>query len=140
MSNHEPHRVSLEVNDPIVVDILNLMASRDAKGYKKYGTTTMDNPLTLQQWCQHALEETLDKAVYLQRIIRKLEEDPDFSIRNEFHARMSKIINAKVTVEDKLTQLSKGLSRSKLESEKEIGQKLSALARELAGIPAPGRG
>lgn len=68
-------QVILEVNDPVVEMVAQEMASRDRKGFAKYGTTTMDNPLTLKQWLQHALEETLDKAVYLKRAILKIEEE-----------------------------------------------------------------
>lgn len=65
--------------DPIVQDVMDLMAAREAKGRIKYGTTTYDNPLSLKQWLQHALEETLDKAVYLRRAIVEIEQsgDPD---------------------------------------------------------------
>lgn len=60
-------------NDPTVNEVIQEMLARDAKGFVKYGVTTADNPLTLRQWLQHALEETLDKAVYLRRAIRELD-------------------------------------------------------------------
>jgi len=40
---------------------------RQVFGYKKYGMTVEDNPLTLKQWLRHAYEETLDQAIYLKR-------------------------------------------------------------------------
>ena len=34
------------------------------------------NPLTLRDWLQHALEESLDHAIYLQRAIEELDKQP----------------------------------------------------------------
>lgn len=52
-----------------------LLLQRSLVGVEKYGTTTDNNPLELRQWLQHALEEALDFANYLQAAITKLEED-----------------------------------------------------------------
>lgn len=52
-----------------------LIAQRQAIGVNKYGTTVADNPLSLKEWLQHALEEALDQAVYLQRAIEELEKN-----------------------------------------------------------------
>ncbi len=49
------------------------IASRQAMGIAKYGTTVADNPLELRAWLQHAYEETLDKAVYLRRAIAEID-------------------------------------------------------------------
>lgn len=49
------------------------IAARQARGMAKYGTSVADNPLTLRQWLQHALEECLDQAVYLRRAIAELD-------------------------------------------------------------------
>ena len=46
---------------------------RAKKGYAKYGTTMTRNDLSLRDWAQHALEEALDLAIYLKRIIRDLD-------------------------------------------------------------------
>jgi hypothetical protein len=43
------------------------------RGIEKYGTTVSDNPLPLRAWLRHALEETLDNAIYLQRAIEELD-------------------------------------------------------------------
>lgn len=48
------------------------IASRQALGVAKYGTTVADNPLSLEQWLQHAYEECLDQAVYMRRAIEEL--------------------------------------------------------------------
>lgn len=49
------------------------IAARQARGMAKYGTSVADNPLTLRQWLQHAMEEALDQAVYLRRAIAELD-------------------------------------------------------------------
>lgn len=49
--------------------------TRQRAGIAKYGTTVADNPLSLRQWLQHALEECLDQAVYLRRAIAKIDEE-----------------------------------------------------------------
>lgn len=43
-------------------------------GIAKYGTTVSENPLELRQWVQNAYEESLDLAIYLRRIMEKLDE------------------------------------------------------------------
>ena len=54
----------------VCVDIVR----RQQIGINKYGTTVADNPLELRQWVQHAYEEALDQAIYLKRIMEKLDE------------------------------------------------------------------
>jgi sulfur carrier protein ThiS len=49
--------------------LMQMLASRANVGLAKYGVTVSGSPLTRQQWLQHALEEALDLAVYLQRLI-----------------------------------------------------------------------
>jgi hypothetical protein len=58
----------------IEADLCAEIAARQSKGIQKYGTTVADNPLTLRQWLQHALEEALDQAVYLKRAIAELDK------------------------------------------------------------------
>ena len=50
------------------------IAKRQSLGIAKYGTTVADNPLTLEQWLQHAYEECLDQAVYLKRAMAELKK------------------------------------------------------------------
>lgn len=59
--------------DPNVQKVIEQMRARAQVGLKKYGVTTFDNPLTLKQWLQHALEETMDQAVYLQAAIEQID-------------------------------------------------------------------
>lgn len=47
------------------------IARRQALGVIKYGQTVAENPLTHEQWLQHAYEEALDLAVYLKRAMTK---------------------------------------------------------------------
>ena len=45
------------------------IAARQRRGVQKYGVTVEANPLSLEQWLQHAYEECLDQAVYLKKAI-----------------------------------------------------------------------
>ena len=54
--------------------VCQLIAERQMQGIEKYGTTVHANPLTLRDWLQHALEESLDHAIYLQRAIEELDK------------------------------------------------------------------
>ena len=60
-----------DIEKQICEDILR----RQQLGLKKYGFTVANNPLTLEQWLQHAYEETLDTAVYLKRSIEQIKEE-----------------------------------------------------------------
>jgi hypothetical protein len=59
------------------------IAERQRKGIAKYGTTVEQNPLTRQQWLQHAYEEALDLAVYLKRLIDDEQNPPPDSVWHE---------------------------------------------------------
>ncbi len=48
--------------------------ARQKVGIKKYGVTVAQNPLSEQQWLQHAYEESLDLSIYLKRIIESKEQ------------------------------------------------------------------
>lgn len=50
-------------------------------------TTVAENPLPLRQWLQHALEEALDQAVYLQRAIEELERQEPLHFMKENNER-----------------------------------------------------
>jgi hypothetical protein len=54
----------------VCVDIVR----RQQMGIAKYGTTVSENPLELRQWVEHAYQEALDQAIYLKRIMEKLDE------------------------------------------------------------------
>lgn len=57
----------------IEAEVCAEIARRQALGIAKYGQTVAENPLSLRQWLQHALEEALDLAVYLKRAIAELD-------------------------------------------------------------------
>lgn len=57
--------------------VCDLIAQRQLFGLNKYKTTVADNPLSLREWLQHALEETLDKAIYLKRAINEIDAKAD---------------------------------------------------------------
>lgn len=57
--------------------VIAMIAERQELGIRKYGQTVAENPLTLREWLQHALEETLDKAIYLQRAIEEIDRNQD---------------------------------------------------------------
>lgn len=63
------------ITDPNVEKVRELLLQRSQVGIEKYGTTTDRDDLKLEDWLRHALEETLDKAVYLQAALTKLEEE-----------------------------------------------------------------
>lgn len=57
------------------------IAARQARGMAKYGTSVANNPLSLRQWLQHAMEEALDQAVYLRRAIAELDAQAGEALR-----------------------------------------------------------
>lgn len=50
------------------------IARRQQLGINKYSTTVADNNLSLREWLQHALEESLDQAIYLRRAIAEIDK------------------------------------------------------------------
>lgn len=61
--------------DPNVEKNRALLLQRSIIGLKKYGVTTSDNPLSLREWLNHALEDALDMANYLQAAITKIDNE-----------------------------------------------------------------
>ena len=57
--------------------VMHMIAKRQEMGIKKYGCSVTENPLVLRQWLQHALEEALDMAVYLQRSIEEIDRNAE---------------------------------------------------------------
>ena len=51
------------------LEVCRDIAARQNHGQKKYGTTVAENPLKIEQWAQHAYEESLDFPIYLKRLI-----------------------------------------------------------------------
>lgn len=59
--------------DPVIEQLVAELRRRSEYGLKKYGVPLSREDLTLLDWLKLALEETLDKAGYLQCAINKLE-------------------------------------------------------------------
>ena len=57
-----------KVTDKNVEELISMLANRMKTGYTKYGTTTERTDLSPTDWIQHAIEEALDFAVYLQKL------------------------------------------------------------------------
>ena len=57
-----------EEPDPIVATVIKRMSDRSEEGMKKYGCTMMRDDVTTVGWIDHAIEELLDAAVYLERL------------------------------------------------------------------------
>lgn len=62
------------IEDPIVEMVRERLKSRSEVGIRKYGKTLARKDLSLKQWLYHALEESLDHCLYLQRAIVEIEE------------------------------------------------------------------
>lgn len=62
------------LNDPIVVDVLERIKTRADEGMEKYGVPMTREDIDTVGWLRHAQEEALDLAIYLERIIRDLQE------------------------------------------------------------------
>ena len=59
------------------------IALRQQAGINKYGTTVANNNLSLREWLQHALEESLDQAIYLRRAIAEIDKQSATALRQE---------------------------------------------------------
>jgi hypothetical protein len=60
--------VSIDNKDSVVYRIAQLLKTRSETGIRKYGTTLDRTDLSVKQWIDHAIEEALDYALYLQKI------------------------------------------------------------------------
>lgn len=55
----------------ITESVCSKIQSREALGISKYGKTMERDDLTELQWLQHAQEEAMDLAVYLEKLIQE---------------------------------------------------------------------
>lgn len=69
MSSKSPSQTSLKEVEEHVID--QIRSRRDA-GRKKYGCSLERKDLTIPEWIQHAIEEALDFALYLEKLRREL--------------------------------------------------------------------
>jgi len=63
-------KMKLNLEDKIVQSVVNEILERSDVGTKKYGTNLNRNDLTELEWLQHAKEEALDMALYLEKLIQ----------------------------------------------------------------------
>lgn len=54
--------------------VISKIRARSEAGRKKYDTTMEREDLTLIEWLQHAQEEAMDLAVYLEKIIEQVSD------------------------------------------------------------------
>jgi anthranilate/para-aminobenzoate synthase component II len=64
--------VSIDNKDSVVYRIAQLLKTRSETGIRKYGTTLDRTDLEVKQWIDHAIEEALDLALYLERVKNEL--------------------------------------------------------------------
>jgi hypothetical protein len=60
--------VTIDNKDTVVYRIAHLLRSRSETGIRKYGTTMDRTDLEVKQWIDHAIEESLDHALYLMKL------------------------------------------------------------------------
>lgn len=63
------------MTDPIVEANVSLLRARSQVGIQKYGVTLERGDLSLRDWLEHALMETLDNANYLQAAIHAIDKE-----------------------------------------------------------------
>lgn len=61
----------------IEAEVVRDISLRQQMGILKYNTTVLDNPLSLDEWLQHAYEEALDNAIYLKRAIYEIRKNAE---------------------------------------------------------------
>lgn len=72
--------------DTNVAAVRRKMVIRAERGLSKYGVTTERDDLDTLQWLQHAQDEAMDLAVYLERLmsdIRARVDSPNNPVRHE---------------------------------------------------------
>lgn len=67
MYSQENSRI-VEKTDSIVDSLIDKFIDRATLGKKKYGTTLDRQDLSLEEWLDHAIEESMDHALYLMKI------------------------------------------------------------------------
>lgn len=65
----------MSIVDPNVIAVAEQLHERSRVGYLKYKTTTTRQDLSALDWIQHAQEEAMDLAVYLEVLKGKLKNE-----------------------------------------------------------------
>ncbi|MCY8517917.1 hypothetical protein [Bacillus atrophaeus] len=80
-------------DNPIISAVISKLNAQQEKGLAKYGQPVQVNAYDLRGWLQHALEETLDHAVYLEAAIQTLDDNQIIKGFNEMEAVQDRIKN-----------------------------------------------
>lgn len=66
---------SINVEDTIVQEVILNFAQRSNVGIKKYNNFMTRTDLTFKEWVNHAKEEAMDFSLYLNRILRDIDDE-----------------------------------------------------------------
>jgi hypothetical protein len=64
-------------NDPIVERVRQKLLDRSQVGIKKYGKTVDQEVLKPSEWLEHAIQEGLDKVIYMTKLKQDLEKEEE---------------------------------------------------------------
>jgi len=73
--------------------LISEFQSREERGLRKYGTSMDRTDLSFDEWIQHALEESMDLCLYLNKIKQQLNDTQGFPDYQEADSRISESIN-----------------------------------------------
>ena len=77
----------------ILDELIKEYESREGRGFLKYGTTMDREDLSLSEWVQHALEESMDLSLYLYKIKTLLNDTQRRSNYQEANTRINEGFN-----------------------------------------------
>jgi len=78
----------------ILDELIKEYESREGRGFLKYGTTMDREDLSLSEWVQHALEESMDLSLYLFKIKTLLNDTQRRSNYQEANSRNDESFNS----------------------------------------------
>ena len=64
--------ITIEKSDSIVLKVIERFRQRSEIGQKKYGTTMDRTDLSTKEWIDHAIEESMDLILYLEKLKQQL--------------------------------------------------------------------
>lgn len=73
-------------DNPIISAVISKLNAQQEKGLAKYGQPVQVSAYDLRGWLQHAQEETLDLATYIEAAIQKLEKQVEQAKRKEMNS------------------------------------------------------
>jgi hypothetical protein len=74
-NEQDRHLRAIPKTDSIVDGIIDQLVHRHRIGKSKYGTDMDRTDLDLKDWLQHRIEEKLDDILYMQKILKTLEDN-----------------------------------------------------------------